>query len=89
MILECCSGNKSIVIWVCFGQYEGMLELMQALFVVKLFNNDNNSSSFLECLGSSWFHLLLERTLHWVKFWSVLVWLLPVLLLLQSIQMFV
>lgn len=59
MILECFSGNKSIVIWVCFGQYEGMLELMQALFVVKLFNNDNNSSSFLECLGSSWFHLLL------------------------------
>lgn len=37
MILECFSGNKSIVIWVCFGQYEGMLELMQALFVVKLF----------------------------------------------------
>jgi len=61
---------------------------MQALIVVKLFHN-NNSSSFLECLGSVWFHLLLERTLHWMDFWSDLVWLLAVLLLLQSIQMFI
>lgn len=88
MVLECFSGHKSIVIWVCFGQYEAMLGLMQALFVVKLFNN-NNSSSFLESLGSVWFHLLLERTLHWMDFWSDLVWLLAVLLLLQSIQMFI